>query len=136
MPSSKALIAGKSKRVVCTHCGQPMDVGTRAMSVFCTNCKKRLILENFKIKTYYAVREFSTCGDIVVEKKGHIVAPIRVSNLMVKGKIQGDVHARGRVEIKKTGSVKGDLEAPVLHIESGAVLEGFLRIGPIDKKNP
>ncbi len=136
MPTAKNLISGKSKQVVCTHCDQPMDVGSRAMSVFCPNCKKRLILEDFKIKTYYAVRDFSTCGDIVVEKKGHIVAPIRVSNLMVKGKIQGDVRARGRVDIKKTGSVKGDLEAQVLHIENGAVLEGFLRIGPIDSETP
>jgi len=118
------------KRVFCTHCAQVMDVAVRAMSVFCPHCNKRLILEDYKINSYYAVREFSTCGDVVVEKKGHVVAPIKAGNLTVKGKVQGHVTARGHVEIKKTGWFKGDLVAPCLVVENGAVLDGFVRIGP------
>jgi len=118
------------KRVFCTHCGQVMDVAVRAMSVFCRHCNKRLILEDFKIDSYYAVRDFATCGDVVIEKKGHVVAPIKAGNLTVKGKVQGHVTARGQVEIKKTGWFKGDLEAPCLVVENGAVLDGFVRIGP------
>jgi cytoskeletal protein CcmA (bactofilin family) len=33
------------------------------------------------------------------------------------------------VQIKKTGWFKGDLEAPCLVIEVGAVFDGFVRIG-------
>src|SRR3990170_1645941 len=91
------------KRVFCTHCAQVMEVSARAMSVFCPHCKKRLILEDYKINSYYAVREFYTCGDIIVEKSGHVSAPIRVANLTVKGKVQGRVTARGVVNIAKTG---------------------------------
>jgi len=119
------------KRVYCTHCGQVMEVAVRAMSVFCAHCHKRLILEDFKINSYYAVREFSTCGDVVVERKGHVVAPIKAGNLTVKGKVQGHVTARGHVEIKKSGWFKGELEAPVLVVEQGAVFDGFVRIGAI-----
>ena len=118
------------RQVVCTHCQRATDVALRAMSVFCPHCHKRLILEDFKIDSYYAVREFSTCGNVVVEKKGHVVAPIKAGNLTVKGKVQGHVTARGQVEIKKTGWFKGDLEAPCLVVENGAVLDGFVRIGP------
>lgn len=103
------------------------------MSVFCPHCKKRLILEDFKIRTYYAVREFATCGDIVVERKGHVVAPIKVGNLTVKGKVQGNVTVRGKAVISKTGWFKGEIEAPSLNIEKGAVVDGFLRIGPIER---
>jgi len=117
------------KQVACTHCGETTEVARRAMSVFCPHCRKRLILEDFKIDSYYAVREFSTCGDIVVEKKGHVVAPIKVGNLTVKGKVQGHVTARGEVNITKTGWFKGEIEAASLHIENGAVLDGFVRIG-------
>ncbi len=99
------------------------------MSVFCPHCKQRLILEDFKIRSYYAVREFSTCGNIVVERKGHVVAPVKVGNLTVKGKVQGNVTARGSVSIKKTGWFKGEIVAPSLLIENGGVLDGFLRIG-------
>ncbi|MGB2986054.1 MAG: polymer-forming cytoskeletal protein, partial [Phycisphaerae bacterium] len=105
----------------------------RAMSVFCPHCKKRLILEDFKIRSYYAVRDFSTCGDIAVERKGHVVAPIKVRNLTIKGKVQGHVTARGKVSIKKTGWFKGEIVAPRLHVETGAVLDSFLRIGQHDE---
>ncbi len=117
------------RRVRCTYCDAPVEVALRAMSVFCPHCKKRLVLEDFKIDQYYAVREFFTCGDVVVEKKGHVVAPIRAANLIVKGKVQGSVTARGQVEIKKTGSFKGELQAPSLVVEAGGVLDGFVRIG-------
>ncbi len=117
------------KHVICTNCEQGSEVARRAMSVFCPHCKKRLILEDYKIRSYYAVREFSTCGDIVVERGGHVVAPIKVGNLTVKGKVQGRVTARGRVNICKTGWFKGELNAPILCVEGGAVLNGFLRIG-------
>jgi hypothetical protein len=99
------------------------------MSVFCPHCKKRLILEDYKITSYYAVREFFTCGNVVVEKKGHVVAPVKASTLTVKGRLQGSVVTRGEVRLTKTGSVTGDIEAASLRIESGAELDGFLRIG-------
>jgi len=136
MPTSTTRKPVAKKTVICTHCAKPTEVGRKAMSVFCPHCKKRLILEDFKIKSYYAVRDFATCGDIVVEKNGHIVAPIKVGNLTVKGKVQGHVTARGQVRIQKTGWLKGDIEAPALHIERGAVLDGFLRIGPPDETVP
>lgn len=129
MPSGLKLTRAALKQVACTHCGRTNDVAKRAMSVFCPHCKQRLILEDFKIKSYYAVRDFSTCGDIVVERKGHVVAPIKVGNLTVKGKVQGRVTARGGVSISKTGWFKGEIEAPRLRVESGAVVDATLRIG-------
>ncbi len=129
MPLGSTARQAAVKQVICTKCARPTEVGKRAMSVFCPHCKQRLILENFKIRTYYAVREFFTCGDITVEKKGHVVAPIRVGKLTVKGKVQGSVAARGQVHIGKTGWLKGDIEAPSLLIDDGGVVDGFMRIG-------
>jgi cytoskeletal protein CcmA (bactofilin family) len=88
-----------------------------------------LILEDFNIRSYYAVRQFFTCGDIVVERRGHVVAPIKVGKLTVKGKVQGAVSARGPVHITKTGWFKGELTAPTLQLDGGAVMDGFMRIG-------
>lgn len=117
------------KRVTCTHCGCVSEVARRAMSIFCPQCCKRLILEDFKIDSYYAVRDFSTSGDIVVEKKGHVVAPIKVGNLTVKGKVQGNVTALGEVKLTKTGWFKGEIEAKSLCVEAGGMLDAVLRIG-------
>lgn len=106
------------------------------MSIFCPHCRKRVILENFKITSYYAVREFYTCGDVTVEKSGHVVAPIKAGNLTVKGKVQGAIDARGEVKLTKTANFKGDISAASLNIEPGAAFDGFLRIGvPTDEEH-
>lgn len=117
------------KHVTCTHCGHELDVARRAMSTACPHCHKRLILEDYKVDSYYAVRDFSTSGDIVVEKKGHVVAPIRVANLTVKGKVQGAVTALGEVKLTKTGYLKGQIAAKSLCVDAGGFLDAFLRIG-------
>src|SRR5262245_44330679 len=117
------------KVVTCTHCGQNVEVARRALSTACPHCHRRLILEDFKVDTYYAVRDFSTSGDIVVEKKGHVVAPIKAANLTVKGKVQGAVTALGEVKLTKTGYLKGEIAARSLCVEAGGILDAFLRIG-------
>ncbi len=129
MPLVSTEYASGSKTVVCTHCQDECEVAKRAMSVFCPHCRKRLILEDYAIKNYTSVRELVTCGDVVVEKRGHVRARVKAGNLTVRGKIQGDVTARGFVKIGKTAHLIGDLEASILEIEDGAVLEGFLSIG-------
>ena len=131
MPLISTQRPAASKEVVCTHCAQPSEVARRAMSVFCPHCHKRVILENYKIRGYYGVTEFATCGDIVVERSGHVVAPVKVSNMTVKGKVKGHVTARGKVEVRKTGSIKGDVEARSVLVEKGGMLDGFLRVGPL-----
>jgi DNA-directed RNA polymerase subunit RPC12/RpoP len=117
------------RMVVCTYCDRPSEVAKRAMSVFCPHCKKRLILEDYKIDSYYAVREFFTCGDIVVEKGGHVCAPIRAANLIVRGKVQGHATVRGALTIAKNGWFKGEVDAPGLVVEQGGMLDAFVRIG-------
>lgn len=98
------------------------------MSVACPHCHKRLILEDFRIRGYYGVVEFATCGNIVVERSGHVVAPIKTGSLTVRGHVQGNVRARGEVRVSKTGHLKGDIQAPSIVVEAGGFYEGFLRI--------
>ncbi len=117
------------KTVVCTHCGHHSEAGKRAMSVFCPKCHKRIILEDLKIKSYYAVSRFATSGNVVVEKKGFVIAPIHADQVTVKGRVQGAIAARGWVRISKTGQLKGDITAPSILVEAGAAIDGFLRIG-------
>jgi DNA-directed RNA polymerase subunit RPC12/RpoP len=122
--------SGSTKRVFCTHCNGENEVSRKAMSVVCQHCRGRLILEDYRIATYHAVRLFATCGDILVEQRGFISAPIRVQNLTVKGKVQGDVLARGRVTIDTTGHLRGTITAPRLVVHQGGSIQAFCRIGP------
>lgn len=120
----------KEKTVACTQCGGMIQVARRAMSIFCPHCKRRLILENFQVKSYHASRLFATCGDIVVEKGGFVSAPIRVANLTVRGRVHGNVAARGLVTIASTGQIRGNIDAARLIVDGGATVNGFCRITP------
>lgn len=118
----------QKKTVHCTYCGGPIEVSLKAMSVFCPHCQKRVVCESYTIKSYHAVRSVTTCGDVVVEKKGHVVAPIRAQNLVVRGLVRGNILARGRIEIEAGGVVQGNVEAPRLVLHDGAKVVGNCRI--------
>jgi predicted acyltransferase (DUF342 family) len=119
------------KLVRCTHCACETEVARKAMSIFCPHCKKRLILESYRIKTYTAVREFATCGDVVVEKHGTVAARVLAENLVIKGSVQGELKARDKIEVSRTGQVRGDMSALRLVVKAGARISGFCHIGPV-----
>ncbi|NOT00136.1 MAG: polymer-forming cytoskeletal protein [Phycisphaerales bacterium] len=130
MLKRQASTSDGGRTVHCTHCGRAQEVARRAMSVFCVHCTQRLIIEDYTITSYHATRMFATCGDIVVEKSGFVSAPIRVRQLTVRGRVQGNVEARGCVRIDRTGQFRGDIVAPRLVVADGAQLNGYLRIAP------
>ena len=53
---------------------------------------------------------------------------MRAAVLVVRGQLVGNVTASERVEIKGSARVTGDVEAPVVVMESGAVLDGQCRM--------
>ena len=53
---------------------------------------------------------------------------MRAAILVVHGQVIGDVTASERVELKGTARVIGDVEAPVIAMEAGAVLDGQCRM--------
>src|SRR5207244_10886544 len=48
--------------------------------------------------------------------------------IVVYGKVNGDLRARDRIEIKKDGSVTGDLVTARIIIEDGAYFKGHIEI--------
>lgn len=99
------------------------------MSAVCPHCNRRLVVEDVHVKRYHAVRELATCGNVVVDPRGSLVATVKAGNLEIGGSVEGDIRAVGQVVLRKTGSVTGDIDAPRLVVENGAALDGFLRIG-------
>jgi len=57
-----------------------------------------------------------------------MTAEIMVGELVVYGKMQGNVRANGRIEIKKDGSMDGDLTTAQIMIEDGANFKGSIQI--------
>lgn len=63
-------------------------------------------------------------GDLFVGEKGQVKGGIKVDNIIMGGKIEGDVQARGRFELTATGIMNGDIICATLSIEEGGILDG------------
>ena len=55
---------------------------------------------------------------------GKVDAEINVRKILIRGEFRGAIRASDRVEILKEGRVFGDIFAPCLIIEAGALFEG------------
>lgn len=118
--------------VICLFCNQQNEVGQRAMSITCRHCHKPLRLEDIRIKEYQARRQIDTCGTLVIEKKGNVIADrILCGAMVIRGKVKGQITSRGSVLISPEAEVKGDVTAPALAVGAGAILEGEYHIGQL-----
>jgi len=70
----------------------------------------------------------SDSGTLIIGESGQIEAQIDVGVCVVHGTIQGNLIARSKLEIRKTGRVYGDVITPVLLVEEGAVFNGAIRM--------
>ncbi|HEY0008603.1 MAG TPA: polymer-forming cytoskeletal protein [Tepidisphaeraceae bacterium] len=116
--------------IVCLYCAKSQEVSRRAMQITCKYCYKSLRIEDVVIKQYEARRGIDTCGVVVVEKKGNVVADrILCGGLIVRGKVKSTVTSRGTVLVGPEADLIGDVTAPALAVGAGAVLNGNYRIG-------
>ncbi|WP_212004397.1 polymer-forming cytoskeletal protein [Chitinophaga sp. HK235] len=68
-----------------------------------------------------------TTGKLVVSETASIRGHIYASDLVVHGKVYGDVYISNKAHISNQAFVKGDVNAIVLELEEGAVVEGAIR---------
>ena len=65
---------------------------------------------------------------LVVGPSGKVRAQVKARSISVSGHLEGKVQASERIEIRKTGSLEGDLVTPRILIEDGAVFRGSIDI--------
>ena len=57
---------------------------------------------------------------------GLLKAQVNAKSIIVIGQVIGDLTATERIEIQATGVVEGNLRAPRLNVQEGAVLNGSI----------
>ena len=67
-------------------------------------------------------------NDLTIEKTGKLKAQIRVKNIIIRGRVEGNVHASGKVLIEKDGQMTGDISAARISIQEGAQFKGSVKI--------
>jgi cytoskeletal protein CcmA (bactofilin family) len=61
---------------------------------------------------------------LTIGANGRLKAEVNAKSIIVIGQVTGNLSATERIEIQATGVVTGDLNAPRLNVQEGAVLNG------------
>jgi cytoskeletal protein CcmA (bactofilin family) len=59
-----------------------------------------------------------------------VVADLAAKSVTISGTVKGNVMGSGKVELKSTAKVEGDISAPKFMMEDGAALSGKVDTGP------
>jgi cytoskeletal protein CcmA (bactofilin family) len=68
--------------------------------------------------------EVESEGTLVVGKDACVEGVVHVGQLILSGKIVGEVLSKEKAVLHKTANLQGNLVTPTLMVEEGAVLEG------------
>jgi cytoskeletal protein CcmA (bactofilin family) len=75
-------------------------------------------------------------GSLTVGPNGTVKADVTAREVIVRGRLEGKVSGRERVQLWSTGQVIGEVQTQRLAIEDGAVLRGKVETGkPVDKSS-
>src|SRR5262245_19128206 len=70
---------------------------------------------------------------LIVGEQALVQADIKVGDIEIRGQVFGNVAVERQAEILSTGRLRGDIQAAVLIIQAGAVLEGRSHMSPSDQ---
>jgi hypothetical protein len=114
------------RTVQCYHCRHRFVVGGLAMTINCPGCSKPLTVDDLVVKALSAVQAIQTCGRIVIQKKGHVIARLVEAHggIDVEGILEANVLSGGPVRIGPKAIWKGNCTAPSVHIEPGCTIAG------------
>lgn len=67
-------------------------------------------------------------GLFVLGRRGRIEADVVARSVQVSGHVKGDVRASEKIEVLSSGSVEGDLTAPLVSIAEGGICNGRIEM--------
>jgi cytoskeletal protein CcmA (bactofilin family) len=68
--------------------------------------------------------------ELTVGSNARLTSEIHAGDVVAYGKVVGNIHARGRVDIKREGSIIGNISSARITIEDGAHFKGRIEIDP------
>lgn len=67
--------------------------------------------------------------ELTIGETASVVADLSAKSVVISGKVKGNVLGMGRVELKRTANVEGDVTAPKFVMEDGASISGRIDTG-------
>ena len=73
--------------------------------------------------------EIESRRSIYIDEQANVTAKVTAAAVTVAGQINGQIHCAGRVELRPTGRIIGEINAGTLIMHEGAFFEGQLKMG-------
>ena len=73
---------------------------------------------------------------LIIGAGGAVIGNIEAREVVVGGELTGDLSLRGRVEIQKTATVRGDIRAAAVGLEEGGTVHGHVIVRSLDAEMP
>ena len=72
---------------------------------------------------------------VTVGRNGVVAANISAREVVIIGKVTGNIECSDRVDIRSEGSLTGDIVSQRITVEDGALLRGSVQLIPAEKKS-
>ena len=71
---------------------------------------------------------------VTIGRNGKVDASITAKEVVVMGKVTGNIECSDRVDIRSEGSLTGDVISRRISVEDGAILRGSVQLAPGEKQ--
>ena len=72
---------------------------------------------------------------VTVGRNGTVAANITAREVVIMGKVTGNIQCTDRVDIRSEGSLTGDVVTQRISVEDGAILKGSVQVRSAEQKN-
>ena len=76
-----------------------------------------------------------TDNRITIGRNGTVAANIVAREVVIMGKVHGNIQCSDRLDIRSEGSLTGDVVTPRISVEDGAMIKGSVQVRTADGKN-
>lgn len=73
-------------------------------------------------------------NDLTIGANGRIKADIHAKGVIVEGELQGDIVGTEKVIIRRSGNMRGNIVAPRVTLEDGAMFKGSIEMEPVAQR--
>lgn len=71
-------------------------------------------------------------GTVIIGERAVVEAQIQVGTAIIKGTVNGQIHASERIEVYPPAKITGDIQAPVVSIETGVFFNGNCSMAKVE----
>jgi cytoskeletal protein CcmA (bactofilin family) len=76
-----------------------------------------------------------TDSRVTIGRNGSVAASISAREVVILGKVHGNIQVTDRLDIRSEGSLTGDVITQRISVEDGAILKGSVQVRAVEHKN-